>query len=222
MFVILKILKKYIRETYKVENTVFIAYGAETKLSTCDEKKFDLWLEEKKLKRNNYYLVVGRFVPENNYEIMIKEYMNSKTKKDFAIITNTDEKFLSNLEKRLHFSKDKRIKFVGTVYDQELLKKIREEAYGYLHGHEVGGTNPSLLEALGSTKLNLLLKIGFNEEVAEDSAMYWAKDEGNLAKLIDDCENIDRDTLGQKAQNRIKEFYSWQSICNKYLKIWKK
>ena len=60
---------------------------------------------------------------------MIREFMKSKSKKDFAIITNVNEKFLNELEEKLHFKNDKRIKFVGTVYDQELLKKIRENAY---------------------------------------------------------------------------------------------
>ena len=175
---------------------------------------------EKGLRRGEYYLIVGRFVPENNYETMIKEYMKSKTKKDFAIITNSNGGLMEDLERKLGFSKDPRIKFVGTVYDQELLKKIREEAYGYFHGHEVGGTNPSLLEALGSTKLNLLLKVGFNEEVAEDSALYWTKESGNLAALIDNCEGIDREVLGRKAKERIKTAYSWEYISGKYAEIW--
>ena len=107
------------------------------------------------------------------------------------------------------------------MYEQELLKKIREEAYGYFHGHEVGGTNPSLLEALGSTKLNLLLKVGFNEEVAEDSALYWTKEPGNLAALIDRCEGIDREELGRKAKERIRTEYSWEFISSRYAEIWK-
>ena len=94
---------------------------------------------------------------------MICEFMKSKTSRDFVIITTRDDKFLASLDKKLHFSNDKRIKFVGTVYDKELLKKIRENAYGYFHGHEVGGTNPSLLEALGATKLNLLYEVNFNK-----------------------------------------------------------
>ena len=213
-------IEKYIQKTYKVKNTTFIAYGAETEPSQCSEKKYEDWLNSKGLRRGEYYLIVGRFVPENNYETMIKEYMKSDTKKDFAIITNVNEKFLNELENKLHFKDDKRIKFVGTVYDQELLKKIREEAYGYFHGHEVGGTNPSLLEALGSTKLNLLLKVGFNEEVAKDAALYWTKEEGNLATLINECENMNREELGQKAKNRIRTAYSWQYINDRYLKIW--
>lgn len=212
-------IEKYIQKTYKVKNTTFIAYGAETRKSECSEKEFEEWLSSKGVRRNEYYLIVGRFVPENNYETMINEYMKSCTKRDFVIITNSDDVFLAELESRLHFSKDSRIKFVGTVYEQELLKKIREEAYGYFHGHEVGGTNPSLLEALGSTKLNLLLKVGFNEEVAEDAALYWTKEDGDLARLIDECEEIDREPFGIKAKERIKTAYSWEYISGRYAEI---
>lgn len=216
-----KNIEKYIKHEYGVKNTTFIAYGAETEPSKCSEEKYEEWLQEKSLRRGEYYLIVGRFVPENNYETMIKEYMKSKTKKDFAIITNSNGGLMEDLEKKLGFSKDSRIKFVGTVYDQELLKKIREEAYGYFHGHEVGGTNPSLLEALGSTKLNLLLKVGFNEEVAEDSALYWTKEPGNLSALIDRCEGINREELGKKAKERIKAAYSWEYISGRYAEIWR-
>lgn len=222
-------IEKYIHECYdgkgikgKDPETTFIAYGAETrksKLSDNDEKLIH-WYESKKLKPKEYYLVVGRFVPENNYEIMIKEFMKSHSKKDFAIITNVNDKFLNELEQKLHFKKDKRIKFVGTVYDQELLMKIRENAYGYFHGHEVGGTNPSLLEALGSTNLNLLLDVGFNWEVAENAAFYWKKNPGDLSKLIDKSDELDQqeiEKMGKKAKQRIRKAYSWEFICNRYM-----
>lgn len=201
--------------------TTYIAYGAETRssrLADADEK-FVSWLESKGLKKQEYYLVVGRFVPENNYETMIREFMRSNSKKNFAIITNANQKFLEQLEKKLHFQSDSRIRFVGTVYDQELLMKIRENAYGYFHGHEVGGTNPSLLEALGSTRLNLLLNVGFNREVAEDAAVYWDKTEGSLASLIEQADRFDEETiqeLGVKAKHRIQNAYSWEFICSRY------
>lgn len=221
-----KNIEKYIKETYKKykPNTTFIAYGAETRKSKLRNNSKELleWYKEKELNKSEYYLVVGRFVPENNYETMIKEFMKSKTKKDFAIITNVNDKFLNELENKLHYKKDKRIKFVGTVYNKELLMKIRENAYGYFHGHEVGGTNPSLLEALGSTDLNLLLDVGFNKEVAEDAALYWNKEEGNLAKLINKSDKLDADDikiLGQKAKERIKKEYSWEYITDLYKNI---
>lgn len=222
-------IEKYIQKSYRQyqPQTTFIAYGAETSKSTLSDKDEKLlsWYKTHSLSKDNYYLVVGRFVPENNYEIMIKEFMKSHTKKDFVIITNVNEKFLNELEKKLHFKSDFRIKFVGTVYDQQLLKKIRENAYAYFHGHEVGGTNPSLLEALGSTKLNLLLDVGFNREVAKDGALYWNKTEGNLENLINKCDCLNerlRLNLATKAMNRIVNFYSWEYISNQYEKVFLK
>lgn len=221
-----KNIEKYIQHEYKKyqPKTTFIAYGSETKLSELenDDDKYLLWLQEKKLSQRGYYLVVGRFVPENNYETMIREFMLSKTKRDFALITNVSEKFLARLKQKTGFDKDQRIKFVGTVYDGELLKKIREDAYGYFHGHEVGGTNPSLLEAMGSTDLNLLLDVGFNREVAKDAALYWNKNIGNLAALIDRTEqmsNKEIKQLGEKAKKRIIESYSWEYIADCYEEV---
>lgn len=224
-------IEKYIHESYdgkgrkrRNPKTTYIAYGAETRKSILadDDKILMDWYKSKDLKLKEYYLVVGRFVPENNYETMIREFMKSHSTKDFAIITNVNDKFLNELEKKVHFRADKRIKFVGTVYNQELLMKIRENAYGYFHGHEVGGTNPSLLEALGSTDLNLLLNVGFNKEVAEDSAIYWNKKSGSLAKLIDKADGFKPEIIaqyGQKAKKQIKAKYSWKYICNEYEKI---
>lgn len=200
--------------------TTFIAYGADV---TCSElsdnsESYLNWQNKFGIKNNSYYLIVGRFVPENNYEAMIREFMHSNSKKDLVIITNTNQSLYNKLNRKLHFTEDSRIKFVGTVYDQQLLKKIRENAFAYIHGHEVGGTNPSLLEALASTNLNLLLDVGFNREVAEDTALYWNKTEHNLSNLIDKLENneIVFYSLGEKSKERIKKNYSWTFISEQY------
>lgn len=221
-------IEKYIHEQYdgkgregRNPKTTFIAYGADltaSKLSDDDAKLVN-WYKEKGVTKKGYYLVVGRFVPENSFEVMIREFMRSNSKRSFAIITNVNEKFLRELEMKLHFKSDKRIKFVGTVYDQELLKKIRENAYAYFHGHTVGGTNPSLIEALGSTDLNLLVDVGFNKEVAEDCALYWSRDDNELAKLIDKVDSMSNKEIteiGRRAKKRVAEEYTWEKICKKY------
>ena len=224
-----KNIEKYIKCDYKKYNpkTIFIAYGADIEKSKIEDndEKLKQWYQEKDVKPFNYYLVVGRFVPENNYETMITEFMNSDTKKNFVLITNIEKnKFYQDLKEKTHFDKDSRIKFVGTVYDQELLKKIREQAYGYIHGHEVGGTNPSLLEALATTKLNLLLDVGFNEEVGKDGAIYWNKEKNSLSNLINQLEKIEESKITEieeKAKKRISSQYSWDKIINDYEEVFK-
>ena len=142
-----KNIEKYIQEDYKQyqPKTTYIAYGTDTTRSILksSDEKVRSWFKEKNVSENEYYLVVGRFVPENNYESMIRGFLASNSKKDFVLITNVEQnKFYNQLLAKTGFDKDPRVKFVGTVYDQELLKYIRENAFAYFHGHEVGGTNP--------------------------------------------------------------------------------
>ncbi|MFC6260647.1 beta 1-4 rhamnosyltransferase Cps2T [Levilactobacillus fujinensis] len=216
-------IEKYIHRNYENDRlkTCFVPYGAtvENQKSIITEKEQG-WFDKHHVELNNYYLIVGRFVPENNYETMITEFMQSKTQRKLVIVTNVvHNKFYNYLEQKTHFSQDKRIQFVGTVYDQKLLKVIRENALAYFHGHEVGGTNPSLLEALASTSLNLLLNVGFNHEVGEDAAKYWTKDKGVLSNLInevDTWDEIKRKHYGDLAKNRIRQAYNWDDIVSKY------
>ena len=220
-------IEKYINTEYArySPKTTYIAYGADISKSILadDDPVFTAWLDEKGIKAGEYYLIVGRFVPENNYETMIREFMGSRTERDLVIITDSNTALFSELQKKLNFEKDRRVKFAGTVYEPELLKKIRESAYAYLHGHEVGGTNPSLLEALGSTSLNLLLDVGFNREVGNDAALYWNKRTGSLTKLIDKADNMPSEQVkeyGRKAKSRIRDNYSWELIGEKYKGLW--
>lgn len=220
-------IEKYIKTDYSKyqPQTRYIAYGSDIKKSEVSlrNQKVKEWYAKFNVKPNNYYLIVGRFVPENNCATMIKEFMKSDTNKDLIIITNVKKgKFYDDLEKSNHFLNDQRIKFVGTVYDNQILKFIRENAFAYLHGHEVGGTNPSLLEALGSTKVNLLLDVGFNREVGMSGAYYWTKDNGSLSSLIKRTEQLDCDGINRLsflAKNRILKQFDWSIIINKYEKV---
>ncbi len=223
-----KNIKKYIRNDYSKYSpkTTYIAYGTDLEKSTLtsQDRVVREWFNEKKVSESNYYLVVGRFVPENNYESMIREFMKSNSQKDFVLITNVERNaFFEKLRKETGFDKDDRIKFVGTVYNQELLKYIRENAFAYFHGHEVGGTNPSLLEALSSTKLNLLLNVGFNREVGEDGAMYWEKE--NLHKVIEESERLSQDRIDEMdklSTKQVKERFSWDFIVDEYERLFTK
>ena len=222
-----KNIERYIKEEYRKyrPETTYIAYGAETGPSVLsdDDSSFAAWMQNNGVSPGSYYLAVGRFVPENNYRTMIREFLRSDTARDLVIITGENGKLYSQLERELHFSTDKRVKFAGTVYEQSLLRKIRENAFAYIHGHEVGGTNPSLLEGLGATDVNLLFDVGFNREVGEDAAMYWTKEEGNLSALIQSAERMteeERELMGKKARTRIATAFSWEYISKQYSDLW--
>lgn len=213
-------IESYIKEAYPWSKTTYIAYGTDlspTSLNSQDNKVREFY-QKWQTQEKNYYLILGRFVPENNYETAIREFMASSTKRDLVIICNQEgNPYFEELRARTGFDQDPRVKFVGTVYDQDLLKYIRKEAFAYIHGHEVGGTNPGLLEALAQTDLNLVLGVSFNQTVAKDSAQYWTKETGNLAHLIDQVDPLeDVSEWGQRAKANMKQNFTWEKIVGEY------
>ena len=213
-------IETYIQNTYPWARTTFIAYGTDlskTTLTAEDDPVRD-WYQKWQTQEKDYYLILGRFVPENNYEIAIREFMKSSTERDLVIICNHEgNAYFDELRQITGFDKDKRVKFVGTVYDQDLLKYIRNQAFAYIHGHEVGGTNPGLLEALAQTDLNLIYNVDFNHQVAQETALYWNKEDGNLSQLIDSVDGkVSFEDLGNAAKANMKENYTWEKIVGEY------
>ena len=217
-----KAIQEYIDNKYDSykKPSYFIAYGAYLNTKGKKNDSIKKIFNSYNIKEDNYYLIVGRFIPENNYETMIKEFMKSKTNKDLVIICNLEHnKFYESLQEKTNFPSDKRIKFVGPLYDSEGLIYIRENAYCYLHGHSAGGTNPSLLEALSKTNVNLLFDVAYNKEVGQDSCLYFTKEENNLCKQINKIDKLSTQAIkefGDKAKQRIKEEYTWDIVVNKY------
>ena len=213
-------IEDYLQSEYSATNTTFIAYGTDLTPTTLtnESEKVRHYFEKWKIKEKEYFLIVGRFVPENNYVTAIKEFMVSMTKRDLVIVANHEgSAYFQQLKQETDFASDPRIKFVGTVYDQELLKYLRQECRAYIHGHEVGGTNPGLLEALAQTNENLVLGVDFNKKVALQAAHYWSKDGGNLARLIDQIDGqAESIELGKAAKKHMQEAYTWEKIAREY------
>ena len=215
-------IERYIQDQYPGTKTNFIAYGTESDLPhlSADDARVRAFFQRAQTQEKGYYLMVSRFVPENNYETIIREFMASKSKRALVIICNQAEPsnaFYELLRERTGFDQDSRVRFVGTVYDRELLTYIRQQAFAYLHGHEVGGTNPGLLEALATTDLNLVLDVNFNQEVALDTARYWTKEAGNLTALIEAVDGqMDFRELGDRAKTHMQDQYSWDKIVHDY------
>lgn len=213
-------IEDYVRVTYPRAKTTCIAYGTAVSPSClkANDEQVRAYFSQHGLVEKQYYLLLGRFVPENNYETIIREFMATDTSRDLVIITNHDgSAFFEDLRAWTGFDRDPRIKFVGTVYDKDLVSYIRQQAFAYIHGHEVGGTNPSLLEALAQTDLNLVLDVSFNQTVAANSARYWAKTAGSLSGLIAQVDGEeDFASLGQLAKAIVRDNYTWEKIVGEY------
>lgn len=201
----------------------FIAYGSYPVQNVTEPMPvnvkafFDKW----GIKKDSYYLILGRFIPENNYEMMFKGFIESSSNRDLVVITNYKteiQTFLQHIKDSTGYEKDKRVKMVGTVYDKELLHYIRQYAHGYIHGHSVGGTNPGLLEAMSETKMNLLFGCPFNREVGGEAAVFFENANG-LTNLIEEVDKYDSNIIevyGKKAKERMRSDYSWDGIVKKY------
>jgi len=220
-----KSIEKYVHEEYPKFSTPtkFIAFGAyENRIPLKNDFVRDLF-QKYSLKENEYYLIVGRFIPENNYEVMIREFMKTNTKKKLVIISNVEEnKFYESLKEKTKFLSDSRILFIGTVYDSEALLYFRRHAYAYIHGHSVGGTNPSLLEALSITNVNILFDVCYNREVGEDACFYFNENENSLKNIIDKVEKLtkkEQEQCGKYAKKRIHEAYTWDIVVRDYEEV---
>ncbi len=220
-----KAIKEYIDNQYKKYNkpSKFIAYGAYLKDNNVSEKTKEYLKENYKTKIDDYYLIVARFVPENNLELIINSFIKSKTKKKLLIITNVEmNKYYNYLLDKTNFNKDKRVLLPGAIYDQDLLREIRIGAFAYIHGHSAGGTNPSLLEALSTTDINILYDVPYNREVGDNSSLYFNDKEDSLTKIINDLEDInskEKEKYSRLAKKRIKDDYTWDIVEEKYKEL---
>ena len=142
------------------------------------------------LSKNGYYLVIARLEPENNIDIIVDEFRKSKSNKKLVIVgplLNTD--FVN----RLLGKEDDRIIFLGGIYDVMIQRTLRYNCFAYIHGHEVGGANPSLIEALSCGNILLVFDVIYNREVAEDAAIYFSRIPDDLKRKIDNLETTQND-----------------------------
>lgn len=212
-------IKRYYDKKYG-KSSKFIAYGvSEIPKINWNEKHLPESLKNGVVVGSNYWLLIARLEPENNIHIIVEGYLKSRTKKPLVIVGN----FLnSKYEKTIHdmidgTDKDKKIVFTGGIYNQNSLNMLRQNCFGYLHGHSVGGTNPSLIEAMIMKNVLLIHRNQFNEEVCQDSALYF-KDSDEFKTKMDDIDSFPERYRLMKlfAFFRAKNVYSWEKIVAKY------
>jgi glycosyltransferase involved in cell wall biosynthesis len=202
------VIQNYLRKKYHIR-CKYIPYGSDIYF-TGDRAL----LSSYQISTQEYYLLMARMEPENNIETILDGFYNSSSSKKFLVVGNTANSFGQKLEKK--FKADKRILFAGAIYDRAITYSLKYFSHLYFHGHSVGGTNPSLLEAMGSKTLIAAHQNEFNHAVLQKDAYYFqsAKD---VEQLI---ESVNRDEKEkQMVENnflKVETQYNWPVIIEQY------
>ena len=161
-----------------------------------------------------YYLQVCRIEPENNPDVVVREYLASSAQDPLLVVGGAN--YESRYFEALKALADPRARFLGPVYEPEHIEALFLGAKAYVHGHEVGGTNPSLVTAMGCGQLVLAHAVPFNREVLAGSGLLWTKTEGSLRACIEEVE-VDAEALRTKAavdcRERIAAYYAWDKCA---------
>ncbi len=189
-----------------------IPYGAPLVTEVPDINHLDEW----HLKPESYYLVVCRLESENSVKEILKGYLLSGSGNPLVVVGSTCRE--TGYVKELLQLNEGRIRFIGAVYDKDALQALRYHSLAYFHGHTVGGTNPSLLEALGCGNVVIAHDNVFNREVAAEAAVYFHQEQ-DIAEIIQAVESYSPEQLNRMktaARDRIINGYTWDFITEAY------
>jgi len=201
-------IQSYLKEKYALKST-YIPYGAEP-FKKADQSV----LEEFKVQKDQFTLLIARMEPENNVETILKAYDQLESPLPLLVIGRTDNAFGSYLRKS--FGANPSIRFLEGIYDFEKLNQLRYFSTLYFHGHSVGGTNPSLLEAMAASSYIIAHDNVFNKAILGEDAEYF-KDQQTLFELLKESKAPEK--KGKAIANnlqKISSLYSWEQIINSY------
>lgn len=201
--------KIYLEEFRK--DTTMIAYGAYVESSERPEVVREFGVEP-----GEYYLIASRLIPENHADLIILGFLQSGTSGKLVIAGGAN--YDSPFHRRLREIATERVIFTGHIHDQSVIKELHCNCFAYVHGHSVGGTNPSLLKAMGYGNLVLALDTVFNREVLADTGRFFARDAGGLAALIREMEGDPAlvAELRRRGPERVRAEYSWDKVSRQY------
>ncbi len=207
-------IQEYLKKKYNTEST-YIAYGA-WPFNSPDSTV----LQKYQVQENQYFMLVARMEPENNVEVILDGYVESGSKIPFLVVGKTENAFGKSLVEK--FKGVQGIRFQGGIYNLDDLNQLRFHSRAYFHGHSVGGTNPSLLEAMASQAFIIAHQNVFNQSILGDDAWYF-ENMTSLATLISKTEEIDflhhKKFMIDSNFQKIKEHFSWDNIIHQYEKL---
>jgi glycosyltransferase involved in cell wall biosynthesis len=204
-------------QTFKANSTV-IAYGANIRHS-----KNPSLINQFGLIPNEYFLIVGRLIPDNNSDLILEGFKKANSKKKLVIVG--DVPYQDTYAQNMKAQASDQILFLGYITDSEVLAELYHQSYAYLHGHEYGGTNPTMLKAMAYGCAILALDTVFNREMLENGQFGWffQKTSDSVALYLQQAEHNPQavQTLKEKARDGITQKYNWDEVTRAYVTVFK-
>lgn len=207
----------YYRERFGVETT-YIPYGA-PRLCDADRDAYPARLAELGLRPSGYHLVVARFEPENHVHLAVSGYRRSSSTRPLVVVGSAPYAGAYTERIRQLAAGDDRIRLLGPVWDQSLLDALYAHALTYIHGHSVGGTNPSLLRAMGAGTATTAFDVTFNREVLAEYGHYFR----DARELAAHCETAESDEAATRSRGLAQldslHRYDWNDVAERYARL---
>ena len=205
-------MNKVYRNIFNKKSTI-IAYG-----STMIANKKSKVLEKFSLKKKEYFLIVGRLIPDNNSKLIIEGFLKSNSNKSIVIVG--DVPYNDDYANNIKLLSSNKVVFTGYINDQVDLTTLYENCYGYIHGHEFGGTNPTMINALDLNSQILALDTVFNKEMLENKKSVLFN-KNSISKKINEFENRYDELILKNSSYKLLKKYDWDFISNQYLEVFK-
>jgi glycosyltransferase involved in cell wall biosynthesis len=201
------------------KDSIVIAYGANPKESVSSNP-----IKKWNLQSRDYFLIVGRLVPDNNADLIIGGFLKSESKRTLVVVG--DVPFADDWANRLKNIQDPRLLFTGYVTDPIELAALYSHCYAYFHGHEFGGTNPAMLKALGYSCAILALDTPFNQEMLQNGKHGWffEKKTESVCHVVEEAEAEPQkmEELRQTARSGLTLKYNWDAVTDQYLEVFRR
>jgi glycosyltransferase involved in cell wall biosynthesis len=202
------VIRDYLNQKYNIR-AHYIPYGA-----TLIRNEKEKVLIQFNLIKFEYYLLMARMEPENNIDMILQGFSSATSKRKFIVIGNHSNSYGRSLVKK--YKQDERIMFIGALFDQDLVHTLRKNSLLYFHGHSVGGTNPSLLEAMASKTVIAAHLNPFNKSILKNNAFYFSSSAEVRTLVTQSISKKNSDQIIANNLNSIKEEFNWEIIIDSY------
>lgn len=208
-------MRKVYLEEFTKDSTV-IAYGANIRYPQNPSLVTELGLQPQ-----SYYLVVGRLIPDNNADLLLEGFIAANSTKKLVIVGDVPykDRYAQSIKEKAASN----IIFLGYITNSEILAELYHHCFAYLHGHEFGGTNPTMLKAMAYGCAILALDTRFNREMLSDGryGLFFEKDHQSIARLMQQVEAHEALIIQLRSISRegLTGKYNWDHITDAYLAL---